>query len=100
MNIYLAAPVKYCNLLKDFNIKEKDSSTKRKIDSTLFSSRTCKKTSNFEYSSREYQPTQETAKSDFIETLQRDIHYVIECKWVKEIKTYIHILLNVKIKLG
>ena len=67
-------------MLKDFNIKEKDSSTKRKIDSTLYSSGTYKKTSNFDYSSREYQPPQETAKSDFIETLQRDIHYVIECK--------------------
>ena len=78
MNIYLAAPVKYCNLLKDFNIKEKDSSTKRKIDSTLFSSRTYKKTSNFDYSSREYQPPQETAKSDYIEIIQRDIRYVID----------------------
>jgi hypothetical protein len=38
-------------LLKDFNIKEKDSSKKRKIDSTLFSSRTYKKTSNFDYAS-------------------------------------------------
>ena len=63
-------------MLKDFNIKEKDSSTKRKIDSTLYSSGTYKKTSNFDDSSREYQPPQETAKSDFIETSQRDIHYV------------------------
>ena len=67
-------------MLKDFNIKEKDSSTKRKIDSTLYFSGTYKKTLNFDYSSREYQPPQETAKSDFIETLQRDIHYVTECK--------------------
>ena len=78
MNIYLAVPVKYCNLLKDFNIKEKDSSTKRKIDSTLYSSGTYKMTSDFDYSSREYQPPQETAKSDYIETIQRDISYAIE----------------------
>ena len=35
-------------------------------------------TSDFDYSSREYQPPQETAKSDYIEIIQRDIRYVID----------------------
>ena len=52
--------------------------TKRKIDATLFSSGTYKMTSDFDYSSREYQPPQEIAKSDYIEIIQRDIRYVID----------------------
>ena len=56
--------------------------TKRKIDSTLYSSGTYKMTSDFDYSSREYQPPQEIAKTDYIEIIQRDIRYVTECNLI------------------